>query len=79
LEEIIFENFNIYEYDIISVKLAKVLGYITNDLHNPIQAQVYTGVLLVYGSVNVDECTLSFTHSFAQRLLQLISIAISSY
>jgi hypothetical protein len=27
LEEIIFENFNIFENSIISVKLAKVLGY----------------------------------------------------
>jgi hypothetical protein len=28
LEEIIFENFNISENNIISVKLAKVLGYL---------------------------------------------------
>jgi hypothetical protein len=27
LEEIVFENFNIFENNIISVKLAKVLGY----------------------------------------------------
>jgi len=32
LEEIIFENFNISENNIISVKLAKVLGYVAGIL-----------------------------------------------
>jgi hypothetical protein len=35
LEEIIFENFNISEHSIISVELAKVLGYLARNIPPP--------------------------------------------
>jgi hypothetical protein len=66
LEKINFQNFNISEYDIISVKLATVLGYYLWFAQSSLQwraACVWENDLHYLGvSVNVDECALPFTH-----------------
>jgi hypothetical protein len=63
LEEIIFENFNIPENNIISVELAKVVGYITCKflLHLLVQVTNYTASNLQHQSGLSGSISLSYS------------------